>query len=137
MKIHKQGHYRNRTWRAENKHQAIIDDRFSPSLLQGSWDNLFEVWNNTYAARGKFPNLLSIESDNVVVDGLFLRNSCGRGILIKDNVAGAVVQSISLILVQWFNHSSINHLTCHHQSHDCNVHTCKPLSTLSAIPGHQ
>ncbi len=85
----------NTTWKTEtqNKHLAVIDGGFSPSLLQGTWDRLFEVWNSTCSARGKFSNLLSIESDNVVIDGLFLRNSCGRGILIRDDVADAIIQN--------------------------------------------
>jgi hypothetical protein len=76
------------TWKAENQHKAILDGGFSPADLQGTWDKFPEKYDSKCTVRfGEFPawtNLLSVSgSSDVIVDGLFLRNSCGRGLLVK------------------------------------------------------
>lgn len=77
------------TWRAENKHQAIIDGGFSPGALNGDWDTIVALWNNRCSDKGEFSSLLKVESiSNVTIDGLFIRNSCGRGI--ATNPSGSV-----------------------------------------------
>jgi len=71
------------TWRARNKHKAIIDGGFAPSMLAGNWDNIVSVWNGRCNTKGKgqFKPLLNVQNaSGVTIDGLFLRNSCGRGI---------------------------------------------------------
>lgn len=76
----------NTTWRAENKHKAIIDGGFGPGLLNGEWKNIVSAWDSKCTNIGKWTPLLSVSADNVEVDGLFLRNSCGRGVMIAENV---------------------------------------------------
>lgn len=71
------------TWKSENKHQAILDGGFSPSLLQGKWSNIVTAWDSKCTNR--YTNLLTIATTSVTVDGLFLRNSCGRGLLFTDS----------------------------------------------------
>jgi hypothetical protein len=73
------------TWQAENKHQAIIDGGFAPTMLGGDWRKVKIVWDRECKAKGKgeFANVIDVAADDVVVDGLFLRNSCGRGFLVR------------------------------------------------------
>lgn len=83
----------NTTWRAENKHQAIIDGGFPPSSLNGSWDNIVTAWNSRCTNIGQWSPLLSVQASNIEVDGLFIRNSCGRGMLIGDDVNNATIKN--------------------------------------------
>ena len=81
----------NTTWESENKNRAILDGGFAPSLLQGDWRKVKIVWDKECEDKGngKYSNLVDIGADNVTVDGLFLRNSCGRAILARDGSDGA------------------------------------------------
>ncbi|MCA9379993.1 hypothetical protein KC675_02320 [Candidatus Dojkabacteria bacterium] len=76
----------NTTWRAQNKHKAIIDGTFSPGLLNGEWKNIVSAWDSKCTNIGKWAPLLAISANNVEVDGLFIRNSCGRGVLVAEDV---------------------------------------------------
>ncbi|HRN85837.1 MAG TPA: DUF1565 domain-containing protein [Candidatus Dojkabacteria bacterium] len=76
----------NTTWRAENKHKAIIDGGFGPGLLNGEWKNIVSAWDSKCKNIGMWSPLVAVSADNVEVEGLFLRNSCGRGVLVAENV---------------------------------------------------
>lgn len=76
----------NTTWKAENKHKAIIDGGFGPGLLNGEWKNIVSAWDSKCKNIGMWSPLVAVSADNVEVDGLFLRNSCGRGVLVAENV---------------------------------------------------
>jgi hypothetical protein len=77
----------NVTWRAENRHKAIIDCGFGPTLLQGDWFRINDVHPTACAGKDIYSNLLTIGSEisNVIVDGIVLRNSCGRGLYLYGN----------------------------------------------------
>mgnify|MGYP001239155454 CR=1 FL=1 len=79
----------NTTWKAENKHQAVFDGGFAPSLLNGSWNNIVTAWNSNCEAKGHgaFKNLISVSANAINVDGLFLRNSCGRGVYVSPSAS--------------------------------------------------
>jgi hypothetical protein len=81
----------NTTWKSENKNKAILDGGFAPTLLEGDWRKVKIVWDRECEAKGKgkYSNLVDIGADNVTVDGLFLRNSCGRAILTSNGSDGA------------------------------------------------
>ncbi len=81
------------TWRAENKHQAIVDGGFPPTSLNGSWNNIVTAWDSRCQNIGQWAPLLSVQSSGIQVDGLFVRNSCGRGMLIADDVNNAVIKN--------------------------------------------
>ncbi len=83
----------NTTWRAQNKHKAIIDGELSPSLLNGEWQNIVPAYNQKCGDRKTWVNLLSIDATNVTIDGLFLRNSCGRGILFMGTSSNSVLKN--------------------------------------------
>lgn len=73
----------NTTWKAENKHRAILDGGFRPSSINNNWSNIVQVWDNSCQGQHEYSPLLSIANvSNITVDGLFLRNSCGTGIII-------------------------------------------------------
>ena len=74
----------NTTWRAENRHRAIIDGGFGPELLEGRWDRVSEAYNSACGGKGTYVNVITIgeSSNNVTLDGLVIRNSCGRGLYI-------------------------------------------------------
>ena len=77
------------TWRAENRNMAIIDGGFGPELLQGNWNRISEAYNTACAGRGVFSSLVTIgkEYNNITLDGIVIRNSCGRGLGIAgDNI---------------------------------------------------
>ena len=90
------------TWRAENRHKAIIDGGFSPSALNGEWSNIKNVADNICGINGdkgnSFRRLLSVDADNITIDGLFIRNSCGGGFSLK---AGADNINIINSKVDW------------------------------------
>ena len=77
----------NITWRAENRNKAIIDGGFSPALLQGDWSRINDIHPTACAGKDIYSNLLTIGSEisNVTVDGIVLRNSCGRGLYLHGN----------------------------------------------------
>lgn len=81
------------TWQAENKHQAIIDGGFGPESLNGDWRNIVTAWNARCTSLGQWSRLMSVQSNNITIDGLFLRNSCGGGILIADDVVNATFKN--------------------------------------------
>lgn len=81
----------NTTWKAENKQQAIVDGGFPPSLLNGSWNNLNNAWDS--ACTDKWSILLGVHANNITIDGLSIRNSCGRGIIVGDGVANATIKN--------------------------------------------
>ncbi len=71
----------NTTWKAENKHKAIVDGGFKPGDLNNNWNNIVSVWNSKCSNIGEYTPLLRVQNTHhVVIDGLFLRNSCGRGL---------------------------------------------------------
>ncbi len=76
----------NTTWRGENKHGAVVDGGFAPSMLEGDWRKIKIVWDRECEGngKGKYSNLININADSVTIDGLYLRNSCGRGVLASD-----------------------------------------------------
>lgn len=90
------------TWRAENRHMAIIDGGFSPTALNGEWSNIKKVADDICGINGEkansFSRLLYIDADNITIDGLFIRNSCGGGFSLK---AGADNISIINSKVDW------------------------------------
>jgi hypothetical protein len=82
------------TWKAANKHKAIFDGGFSPSSLKGTWDNIVNAYNtscNVTDGRQVWSNIITINSNNITLDGLFLRNSCGRGLLISESASNSSV----------------------------------------------
>jgi hypothetical protein len=81
------------SWQAENKHQAIIDGNFPPSSLNGTWNNIVTAWDSRCTTIGQWAPLLSVQASNISVDGLFMRNSCGRGMLIGDDVNNATIKN--------------------------------------------
>ena len=94
----------NLTWRAENKHKAIIDGDFAPGMLNNNWDNIVSVWNSKCSDKGTFSALLAIrDADNVTIDGLFIRNSCGRGIGISTTTTSETINDITIknSIVDW------------------------------------
>ncbi len=74
----------NTTWRAENKLQAIVDGGFGPALLEGRWDRIDEAYASACTGKDTFAKLIGIHENaaNVTIDGLTLRNSCGKGITV-------------------------------------------------------
>lgn len=83
----------NTIWRAQNKRQAIIDGGFAPSLLQGAWENVENALDTACAQKDKWSVLLVVGGNNVEVDGLFLRNSCGRGLLIGNSAQNITIKN--------------------------------------------
>lgn len=76
------------TWQAENKHAAIIDGGFGPSLLNGSWNGIVGAWDRNCGSKGhgEFGPLVLLDGvSDVTLDGLFIRNSCGRGVAVFSN----------------------------------------------------
>lgn len=75
----------NTTWRAENRYGAIFDGGFSPDLLSGKWDRIDDVHRTACAGRNLYSNIITIGNNisNVVLDGLTIRNSCGRGLFMS------------------------------------------------------
>lgn len=79
------------TWRAQNKHKAILDGGFAPDMLNDNWDNIVTLWNNKCSTIGRFAALISMRNtNNVTLDGLYLRNSCGRGLGITTESGGTM-----------------------------------------------
>jgi hypothetical protein len=76
------------TWKAQNQYKAIIDGGFSPTLVAGSWDKITAARKAKCVGDG-WEALLSMKNvSNVTMDGLFLRNSCGRGLLVTTGDGG-------------------------------------------------
>ena len=100
----------NVTWRAENKHKAVIDGGFAPGMLQNNWNNIVSVWNSKCSSRGMFAALLGIrDADNVTIDGLFIRNSCGRGLGVTTNTNDETINNIIIknTRIDWTTTSGI------------------------------
>lgn len=91
------------TWKAENRHKAIIDGGFAPGMLNNSWDNIVNVWNSRCSSQGRFAALLSLRNtNNVTIDGLFLRNSCGRGLGISTENGGTMKNvTVKNVIIDW------------------------------------
>ncbi len=83
------------TWIAENKHKAIIDGTFSPTLLNGVWRNVVSAWDNTCEKKGisQWKALIITGQNDVTVDGFMLRNSCGRGILVGGEAQNTIIKN--------------------------------------------
>ncbi|HRN85838.1 MAG TPA: hypothetical protein PKU78_01415 [Candidatus Dojkabacteria bacterium] len=100
----------NVTWRAENKHKAIIDGGFAPGMLNNNWNNIVSVWNTKCSNKGMFAALLAIrDADHVTIDGLFIRNSCGRGIGVSTSTTSATANNITIknSMIDWTSTSGI------------------------------
>ena len=83
----------NTVWKAQNKHKAVIDGGFSPALLNGQWSNIVSAYDQKCSGMGTWANLIRISANNVTVDGLFLRNSCGRGVLMDTGSSNSILKN--------------------------------------------
>lgn len=100
----------NVTWRAENKHKAVIDGGFAPGMLNNNWNNIVSLWNTKCSNKGMFAALLAIrDADNVTIDGLFIRNSCGRGLGISTSTGSETINNITVknSMIDWTTTSGI------------------------------
>ncbi len=82
------------TWKSEDvNNKAILDGGFGPSLLEGDWRKVKVAWDRECLAKknGMYVNIVDISADNVTLDGLFLRNSCGRAVLAREGSDGAKI----------------------------------------------
>jgi hypothetical protein len=94
----------NITWKAENKHKAIIDGGFAPGMLNNNWDNIVSLWNTICGDKGTFTSLVSIrDADNLTIDGWFVRNSCGRGIGVTTTTTSETINNITIknSMIDW------------------------------------
>jgi hypothetical protein len=85
----------NTTWKAENKHQAILDGDFRPEQLNGNWANIVAAYKKSCIDKGygTYITGLNIIASDVIIDGVYVRNSCGRGIGIGDNGSNNTIQN--------------------------------------------
>ncbi len=83
----------NSIWKALNKHKAVIDGGLSPTLLNGQWNKIVPAYNEKCSGMGTWVNLITVDTQNVTIDGLFLKNSCGRGVLLNLNSSGAIFKN--------------------------------------------
>ena len=83
----------NTVWKAKNKHKAIVDGGLSPSLLNGQWQNIVSAYNQKCSNLNTWVNLISVDAANVTIDGLFMKNSCGRGILFMTSSSNSILKN--------------------------------------------